>query len=210
MGRIERTLSKKGFKIVEDLTCGSNRSVYLVECQGRRSIVKVPQLQRPLCEDHMTVSGIDLRCRIAHNMNEAQFLREMKGHPMIPELFGEFTMPMQFYLIKIEAETEGVMPFVQKNGIVGIHQELIKGRKLREAERITDLAAKQRLIDFFKQATEKGYSAFDLGELRNDILIDGEGMPHVIDFGTVRKFDDSAPTRSRVKWELETIEKKLF
>jgi hypothetical protein len=190
MGGVERALARKGFKVVENLSSGQNRSVYSVEHQGKRSIVKIPQTKRPLCEDGFTISSIDLGLRTSHNLREAIFLRAMEGHPMVPELFGEFRMPLFPYLDWMELKTEGVAKFVWKNGITAIHQEMMPGRKLRKGERITDAIAQQKLIDFIKDSYDRGYFNHDLKH-RDNYVVDDQGTARVVDFGTVVEFDGS-------------------
>ena len=196
MRGIEGALSKKGFKVVQDLSSGANRSVFSVEHKGKRSIVKVPQVKRPLCEDHFTISSIDLGLRSSHNVREANFLRAMKGHPMVPELYGEFKMPILPYLNWMELRTQGVAKFVWMNGITAIHTQMLPGRKLRKGERITDATAQQKLIDFVKDSYAADYFNHDLKRPDN-YVVDDQGTARIVDFGTVVEIGEDCPSRFR-------------
>ena len=118
-------------------------------------------------------------------------------------------MPLLPYLNWMELRTEGVAKFIWRNGIIAIHQEMIKGRKLKKGERITDAKAQQRLIDFIKDSYERGYFNHDIQRPEN-ILIDPKGMPHIVDFGTVKELGDDDDREWLQGWALKDLKSRLF
>jgi len=209
MNGLEKAIASIGFEIVKDLSSGANRSVYVVSYNGDTGVVKVPQSQRPLCDDFYHFSDIDLRLRIMHNLREAQFLKDMEGHPIVPKLFEEFKMPLLPYINLKELTTEGVALFVLKNGIPAIYESFIDGRRFKRGEKISDAQTQQILIDFVKASNNRGYFNFDWGNDGGGIIIDNQGMPHVVDFGTVEKFDD-VDSATALRGSLDYLESNLF
>ena len=142
---------------------------------------------------------------------EAEFLREMNGHPVVPKLLQEFKISMYPYLNFRELTTKGVALFLFRHGVPVLYQERIKGRRLKNGEKISDSKTQQILIDFVQDCNQRDYTYLDWRNYGN-VIIDDKGRPYVVDFGTVKRFtpDGKFDSNWHLKTDLEYLESVLF
>ncbi len=159
---------------------GSVSAVFHTTYEDRPAILKLPRVDRPQWSGD-------------HVWRDARVLVELEGIPTLPRQYKVWDLAREDSVASLTALLYGDAP-----AAFGLLREYIEGDSLGDVLRQGRSFDQDRLIADVAAIHECGYAALDI--TLNNILIDPQGVAHLMDFGlSVRHSEVSANEFSGLK-----------